>query len=112
MASNATRPDFFSKFESLAKKTADEKGLTDEEIHLSTLSQQKGWKILTDTKDALLQEFDRLNEQAIATGMSYEEIGKNTLVISLAKGAITRLWNKVDDANEAYERTTSRTGEK
>lgn len=102
----ATRPEVFSTLNSIKRvEEAVKKGASDEEIHLSNLTEQKGWQILTEVKDRLVDELDKVNEQAIQTGASYEEIGKNTLVISLAKGIINRLWNKAADAKEACERS-------
>lgn len=102
----ATRPDVFNNLASIkSHEEAEKKGLTEEEIHLSNLTEQKGWQILSETKDRLVRELDQVNEQAIQTGAPYEEIGRNTLVISLAKGIINRLWAQAQDAKEAYERT-------
>ena len=102
----ATRPEVFNNLSSIkSHEEAEQKGITEEEIHLSNLTEQKGWQILSETKDRLIQELDQVNELAIEKGAPYEEIGRNTLVISVAKGIINRLWAKAQDAKEAYERT-------
>jgi hypothetical protein len=66
--------------------------------------------VLTETKNALVAELDSLNDNAISQGMTYEELGKNTVVISLARGIIKRLWDKVADAKEACEGQPGQSG--
>lgn len=102
----ATRPEVFSTLTSIKRvEEAEKKGASDEEIHLFNLSETKGWELLTDIKSRLVNELDQVNETAIQNGATYEEIGKNTLVISLAKGIVNRLWDKVSDSKEACERS-------
>lgn len=100
----ALRPGFFGNLPSLMSKLADEKGVSDEEQHLAALSTQTGWRIIAETADNLIQELDRVNEQAIANGATREQIGDNAIVISLAKGIIRRLIQKVEDAVEACQK--------
>lgn len=101
----AVRPDFFANFESLKRKEeAAKKGTTEEEQAYYSMSLSEGWKLFNKDIENLLAEMDQLNDQAVANGMTYEELGKNTVVISLAKGVIRRLVNKVEDAKEACER--------
>ena len=46
---------------------------------------------------------ESVNELAIANGGNFEEIGKNAVVVSLAKSKLKQILNKVDDAVEAVE---------
>lgn len=103
--SSAMRPDFFSKFPSLKQdEEAKKKGATEEERMYYGMINTKGFMLFTDKKNELLKDLDALIDGSIATGASYEEIGKNTLVMSLVKGIINRLWNITEDAKEACER--------
>lgn len=100
----AIRPDFFANFESLKRnKEAEKKGVTKEEQAYYTMSLTEGWQLFNKEVNRLLEEMDQVNENAVANGMPYEELGKNTVVISLAKGVIRRLVNIVNDSKEACE---------
>lgn len=101
----AVRPDkYFSSLPSVIKdEEAKKKGTTEEERALMALSETFGWKILTEYIDRLVDDLDDVNNQAIANGATFEEIGRNTLVINLAKGVIKRIKDKVADAKEICE---------
>ena len=101
----AIRPDFFANFESLKRnKEAERAGGTPEEQALYSMSLTEGWKLFNNTADKLMDELQTINDSAVANGAPYEELGKNTVVISIAKGILRRLINFVEDAKEACER--------
>lgn len=102
----AVKPDFFRLFGLPIKqeKTQTVSVPTDEEQMLYGLSQTAGWNIIVKYIDELKSDMDKMNDKAIESGAGYEEIGKNTLVINLAKGVINRIVNKVNDAKEVCER--------
>lgn len=105
MAKKATRPTFFYNLPSIAEKQEEQFiDLTEEEVQLAQLGNMAGWEVFKKTAESLLIELDTLNEQAIEHGLSYEEIGKNTLVTSLVKGIIRRLIYKVADAKEESDK--------
>jgi len=98
--SEALRPVMFPSIPSL--DTVEVKGNpTNEEMALYSLSKSKGWKVFKGIADQVMNDLTNINRQAIATGMSMEEIGRNAVVASLAQGVIERLMNKVQDASEA-----------
>jgi len=101
----AVRPDkFFSSLPSVVKdEKAKKKGATEEERALMALSETMGWKILTEYIDRLVDDLDNVNNQAISSGATFEEIGRNTLVVNLAKGIIKKVKDKVADAKEICE---------
>jgi hypothetical protein len=102
----AVRPDFFANFESLKRnKEAEKKGVSKEEQSYYAMSMSDGWKLFNNTAEQLIQEMESMNDVAIANGASMGEVGKNTIVISLAKGVIRRLINKVVDAKEICEKS-------
>ena len=99
----AVRPDFFNNLASLKKRQEDldKKGITDEEQAYYTMSLSKGWQQFSENAENLMSELDSINDRAVENGMSYEELGKNTVVISLVKSIIKKLLNRVEDSKEA-----------
>jgi len=102
----AVRPDkYFSSLPSVIKdEEAKKKGTTEEERALMALSETMGWKMLGEYIDRLVSDLDNVNDQAISSGATFEEIGRNTLVVNLAKGVIKRIKDKVSDAKEICEK--------
>lgn len=101
----AIRPDWFNQFSLMKKdKEAEEKGASKEERALYTLSLTEGWEILEKYISQWKKELDELNNNAIAQGLSFEEIGKNTIIVNLAKGVIKNIEDKVNDAREQCEK--------
>lgn len=102
----AIRPDkFFENMPSLADDTTIEKdGATEEEKILAGLSESSGWKVLRGFINRVVNDLDNVNTAAISQGATFEEIGKNTVVVNLAKSVIERILSKIDDAKEATER--------
>ncbi len=79
-------------------------GLTNEERVLGQGAKTKFWETLKNYIDEVLKNLDEVNEIAISQGSDYEEIGKNTIVISTAKSLIKRIVDKVEDCQEAIEK--------
>lgn len=103
MSDQAIRPSFLNVPIFKKDKEAESKGASDDERALFAMSNGGGWNIFSTRANELLKELDEVNTQAIASGASLEEIGKNTIVISLTKDIVTRLLNMVTDAKEACE---------
>jgi len=102
MKQGAVKPDFVVN----AAKDEEVKGtgVSDEERHLYNLSQHKGWHILLAYMEDQQNNLELVNAQAIEKGLTFEEIGKNAIVINLAKDFIKRVKDRVNDAKEAVER--------
>lgn len=103
----AIRPDFISQIPSIVKQTekVDQSGATEEEQALYALSQFKGWKILEEYVTTLLGEMDAGVVNSIQNGAGFDEIGRNTIVVTMAKEIIQKgILNRVADAIEACER--------
>jgi len=103
----AVRPDFYSSFPTLQREDT-KKEATDDEQMLYGMSKTNGWKLFSEYAETLVKELDQLNDSAVANGATYEELGKNTIVISLTKGIINKLLNKVSDSKEACERPSAK----
>ena len=102
----AIKPDkFFASMPSLADDTTIEKdGVTEEEKILAGLSESSGWKVLKEFIERVTDDLDNVNVVAISQGANFEEIGKNTVVVNLAKSVIEKIVNRIADAKEACER--------
>ena len=105
MTKQALRPDYFiSKLPSFQNDVeADKKGATEEEKQLYALAQTKGWKVLSEYFENILDELDNLNAVAIEQGASFDVIGQNTVIVNMAKGIIKKMLNKVNDAIDACQ---------
>lgn len=94
----ATLPTF------VRDQQAQKKGVAEEEIILAGMAESKGWQIIEEFIDSILDDLDQVNEAAIASGAKFAEIGRNTLVISMTKGIIKKITDKVADAKEARDK--------
>ena len=103
MDKQAIKPTIFNVQSFKQDEEAEKRGATDEERHLNSLSNQVGWKILGEFKDRAFREIDEAQNAAISSGTPFEEIGRNTVVINLAKDIVNKIFNKVDDAKEICE---------
>lgn len=103
MDNSAIKSDFFSTMPSLNQEKQMKHDVTDEERLLYSLSQQGGWRVLKTYINEILTDLDGATSQAMASGLPFEEIGRNAVVVSLAKDIIKKIVNKTEDAKEACE---------
>lgn len=103
MDNQAIRPNFINPIVTTVDKEAEKKGASDEERALFAMSKGGGWKVFKEYASQALKELDELNRVAISNGAGYEELGRNTVVISSVKDIINHLINKVEDAKESCE---------
>jgi len=103
MDNQAIKPTIFNIQSFKRDEEAKKRGVTDEERHLYALTNNVGWKIISEYARNVLKEVDEANRLAISTGVSFEEIGRNTVVINLAKDIVEKILNKVNDAKEICE---------
>lgn len=101
----AIKPDkiFFNLPDIVKDKEAKRRGVTDEERALAALAKSDGWGVLKEYIDLVVEGLDKKNDIAIASGTKLEEIGRNAVIISLAKGVIKQIVDKVLDSEEACE---------
>ena len=101
---NAIKPNFFfNNMPSLQINDieADKKGATEEEKAIYAMTQTKGWLITKEYIDNLYKDLNQVNKVAIESGASLEEIGRNTVVVSLTQDILDKLLNRVSDAVDA-----------
>lgn len=101
MSGQASRPGIFNLRSFQTDERTDEEILTDEEKVLAVGSRSAFWKVLKKHIDNCIAELDQINESAMESGLSLEEIGRNTVVIGQTKGLIRNIFNKIGDAVEA-----------
>jgi hypothetical protein len=100
----ALRPNFLTESLTKVQVEQNESLASDEEKHLFALSKHAGWKILNDFITDELRILDEANSTAIASGMSFEQLGYNSVVLDQTKKIIERIRTKVKDAVEAVEK--------
>lgn len=101
----AIKPDFFNNLPTLNQEQEEKSGVSDEERHLYRLSSHKGWKILLEYINDLRKDLDGLNDTAYEKGLPLEEIGRNAVIVSLTRGILKKITDRVEDAKEACENT-------
>jgi len=100
--SKALRPNFNIKA-FVEQEKIKGKPISDEEKELFSLTSIPGWKIVNDYANRVMAELDGTIETAVASGAPFEEIGRNTVVINLAKDIIKRILDRVNDARDACQ---------
>lgn len=95
---------FIANMPSIQKdQKAKKKGASAEERHYYAMTRMAGWRQFRTLTDELLEDLDNTGNLALESGMSYSDIGRNTVAVNLAKGIIRGLIEKVEDAKEACE---------
>lgn len=102
MTDSALRPTFGMQDFIDTPKPQEEEPTVEEGI-LAVGAEKVFWKTLKKHFDDQIRAIEQINEAAIASGMSFEEIGRNALVISQVKGVIRKIVDKVEDAKEAAD---------
>ena len=85
------------------KKEENTSGVTDEERFLNAIAGTNGWKLIIEFKERVFKEMEEVNRTAMSSGLSFDEIGKNAVVINLAESIVDRILSLVSDAKEACE---------
>jgi hypothetical protein len=99
----ALHPSIFDIRSFNKEEKPDNQPPSDDEKALYALSGLPGWQLLKEFATNVVKELDEVNAQAIASGSTFEEIGKNAIVISSVKEIVKRILNKVSDAQDTIE---------
>lgn len=99
----AIRPDFYFKgLPTLQNdREAEKKGATEEERQVYAMAQTSGWNVVQNFIERLSKDLDMVNKNAIENGAPLDEIGRNTVVISLTQDILQKVLDKVSDSIEA-----------
>lgn len=96
---------FISKLPTFIKeKDATSDSVAQEEKQLAGMSRTAGWRVLKEYIGELERGMEALSDNAIATGISREQIGENTIIISQVKQVLSKVLNRVADAREASDK--------
>jgi len=100
----AIRPDYFADYKQVVEKSepAPEQELVDEKF-LHNLYEHDGFPVLKRYIDDLKTQVEQVSNQSMETGASFEEIGKNAVIVKLVQKYLDRVIEKVTDAYEAIE---------
>ena len=101
----AIKPDIFANFRKVLKsKETKDKPIQDiEEKQLFELSLMEGWPVLKEYINNLSHEVEAINQHSMQSGASFEDIGRNAVVIQLTKDLLAKVVHKVEDAKEAAQ---------
>ena len=97
---SAIKPNKFFSAVFKGEKEIGKAEPTVEEKILAAGAKTAFWKTLKGIMEEVAANLDQINEAMIAKGASHEEIGENAVVISLSKGVIKRIIDKVQDAKQ------------
>jgi hypothetical protein len=101
----AIRPDAFIDYRKVIDKAQPETPTELlEENQLAKLSNTEGWTVLRKYIQQLKSDLGNINKSMMERGASFDEIGKNAVIVELAGELLTQIVQKVDDAREAVER--------
>lgn len=103
----AIRPSAFIDYKQVVEKVENKKtpDLQVETKHLAQIGNMDGWEVLKTYISELRADLNNLNKQMIGRGASFEDIGKNAVIVELADELLTKIVNKVEDARESVENT-------
>jgi hypothetical protein len=97
----ALRPELFNIPAFSQEKKSDIEEMTQDEKILAAGAEQAFWRTLKRYFDDVVKQLDQVNEEAMAQGLSLEEIGRNAVVISQVKGVLKRVVDVVQDAKDS-----------
>lgn len=81
-------------------------GSSKQEIALADIAKSAGWKELSRLISDMMAELDNGLTEQIASGASFDEIGRSAIIKEMVKGYLVKILVKVQDAAEAVDRTT------
>ena len=96
----AIKSNYFNEFENV-KALQETKGKDPDQQALASLSNHSGWKVLKAYIERIMEELDNLTKTQMVNGISFEEIGKSTVVKEIVKDALRRIIIRVQDAAES-----------
>lgn len=102
----AIKPDFHSikgVWEQQKNAELEKKGIDPQDAAFHTLSQMEVWQNLKSYIQTLKDGLDAQLTVAVDSGLSREDIGDRTIMVTLAKGLLNSIINKVEDSSEVVE---------
>lgn len=100
----AIKPTFYQEFTSRVEEIAEEGALDKDQKALSHITHFRGWELLGGYKGRLEEYLDTLVSEAMAGGLSMEEIGQRTMVKELTKFVLNSFVEKANAARRAEDK--------
>lgn len=100
---SALKPDLFFDFRQIGTLKDSKDPEVQEENWLQALSNHNGWKVLKEYIQELQKNMDGLLKQAMEQGLSREEIGERTILVTLCKEQLQNIIERVEDVREDRE---------
>lgn len=97
------RPNYFNEFENVKALQETKEGKDPDQQKLFNLSKHSGWKVLKERIERIMDELDNLTKTQMTQGVSFEEIGRSTVIKELSKDVIRRIIQIVEDSRESGE---------
>lgn len=100
------KPDFQSikgVWEQNKNFELEKKGIDPQDAAFHTLSQMEVWQNLKNYISTLKEGLDAQLTVAVDSNLSREEIGDRTIMVTLAKGLLNSIINKVEDSRDVVE---------
>jgi hypothetical protein len=111
LTNQATKPNYFLPLEEIRKMKEEEVPedveLREERI-IGSLASHEGWELLKKYIYSEMSKLDGLNRLQVEAGATFEEIGRNTVLVQLCKDELSNIINKVEDARESAEQQPSK----
>lgn len=103
---SATRPNFYQEFTTKIEEEAktDVKELSEDQQALAYITHFKGWELLETYAKRLEENLDQMVQEAMAKGLSMNEIGERTMVKELSKFVLNSFLDKAKSARRAENR--------
>lgn len=95
------RPDYFAPIRPRLPKQADEATDNADEQALAGLANHDGWRVLVAFIEQEIDNLEQINKTAIEAGATFDEIGRNAVLVQLCKEELLRVIQKVTDARES-----------
>ena len=99
---SALRPTIFN-IDAFKEPDITAKVISEDETALAALDGNHGWHLVVEFKQRVIREMEEANKALMASGQSFDEIGKNAVVINLAENVVDRIINLVGDAREVID---------
>lgn len=100
----ALKPEFVDIRSYIEREKVEEDQPSQDEKILASGADKAFWKVLKRYFEEEMYSLEQINEHAIASGLPFDEIGRNALVINQVKGVLRKITNRVDDAKEEADK--------
>jgi len=91
----AIKPNYFLNFRDIGTVENKDPEVVEEDSIVS-LAHSSGWVVLKEYIENLISGLDEVNQKAMESGASFEELGRNSVVIQLSKETLQKVINRVE----------------